>query len=93
MITAAVIDEMKMAKKRYEGAITRGSGVKAEKERVKNLLYNYLDDIIALSEENATLTSENENLLKKVSLYERMMNEANTSKKNKKAASSEPAEE
>lgn len=89
MITRAVTDEMIIAKRRYDEAVLRGIGANLEKERMKNLAYNYYEDILAMCEECQALTAENEQLRQKVDVYEKMMAEANTKTRKKNESEKE----
>ena len=55
-------EELKNAKIAYTAALASRSGVVAAKERMKNILFNYYEDLISLAEENKKLIEENESL-------------------------------
>ena len=55
-------NELSTAKIEHVSAVGRKSGVKAAKERMMNLLFNYYEDLVALAEENKRLKEENESL-------------------------------
>ena len=85
MITNIARDEMIYAKRRYNEAVSRNNGIKAEKERMKNLMFNYYDDILATIDEAQKLKTEMATLKEKLGVYEQMMAE-NNSKTRKKSA-------
>lgn len=62
MITAEKIEAISKAKHELISAKARNSGVMAAKERMKNLLFNYCDDLVNLALENQRLNSEIESL-------------------------------
>lgn len=62
MITATVMEEFDRAKLRFIQATQRGAGISIEKERMKNLMYNYYDDILETLKEGEKTTAEIENL-------------------------------
>lgn len=57
-----MLEELRNAKIAYVSALASRSGVAAAKERMKNILFNYYEDLISLSEENEKLREENESL-------------------------------
>lgn len=62
MINMAMYEELSKAKISYDAAVVSRSGVNVAKERLKNLLFNYYKDLVALAEENKKLVEENESL-------------------------------
>lgn len=58
MMTSEMILEIEKAGRELRSAKKRGSGVTAAKEKMKNLLLNYCDDLLALAEENKRLAEE-----------------------------------
>ena len=62
MITAEKIEAISKAKHELTSAKARNSCVMAAKERMKNLLFNYCDDLVNLALENQRLNSEIESL-------------------------------
>lgn len=91
MITSVVHDEMIYARRRYNEAVDRNNGIKAEKERMKNLMFNYYDEILATLDEVQMLADENRTLKEKIAVYEQMMaeNNARSRKKTPEAAAKE----
>ena len=61
-MTNEMISELVNAKNMLEVARTSGLGVNAAKERMKNILFNYCDDLVADAKECASLREEVEAL-------------------------------
>lgn len=80
MITEAVVSELYTAILRYKQAIDRNGGISFEKERVKNLLFNYREEILDMmtnfkkaDEEAEKDSSELEELREKVAVQGKMI--------------------
>lgn len=57
-----IIEEMTNAKAEYVAAQTRGAGIAGAKERMKNIAFNYYDQLIDAAKENISLREEVESL-------------------------------
>ena len=53
-----IIADMTMAKNQYELAKNTGIGLAAAKEQMKNVAFNYFDELLAAVKEGATLTEQ-----------------------------------
>lgn len=58
MMTAEKIDALKRARMELVEARARGSGMVAARERMKNLLFNYSDELVAMAVENEKLKAD-----------------------------------
>ena len=97
MITDAVVSELYTAILRYQQAIDRNAGISVEKERVKNLLFNYRDEIYEMMANTGRSTAvdttdELEGLREKVAVQERMI-ETLTKKLNDRKKKDPPVNE
>ena len=91
MITTAVVEEMFTALLRYRQAVDRNAGITLEKERVKNFLFNYRDDIYEMAAGHAESESRIAELEEKVALQEKMI-ESLTQKLNAAKKKEPPAD-
>ena len=57
-----IIEEMTNAKAEYIAAQTRRAGIVAAKERMKNIAFNYYDQLIKAAQENISLREEVDSL-------------------------------
>ena len=57
-----IIPQLKAAKKNYEAAQARMSGVASAREGMKNLLFNYFDELLQAAIDNEALREEVEAL-------------------------------
>lgn len=62
MITEKALEEFNSARIRYNQAKNRNSGITFEKERLKNLLFNYHEELLDSAKEIAQLQNEIEGL-------------------------------
>ena len=62
MMTAEMIESLSKAKHELISAKARNSGVVAAKEKMKNLLFNYHEELVNLAIENKRLINENKTL-------------------------------
>jgi len=53
-----IIEKMTNAKAEFIAAQNRGSGIAVAKERMKNIAFNYFDQLIDAAKENASLREE-----------------------------------
>lgn len=73
MMTPTVIEELYTALLRYQQAVDRNAGIATEKERVKNFLFHYRNEIyeaLSTSEEGAEQLAE---LKEEVAVKEKMI--------------------
>ena len=97
MLTEKALQEFDSQKRRYEQAKNRNAGISFEKERLKNLLFNYCDDLLSVAEDIQKVQEEKKELQEKVDVLNKSvevltkkLNEANRQKKDK---TSPPPEE
>ena len=57
-----MIEKLRAAEAEYKYAMARGSGIAMAKERMKNLLFNYFDQLLQAAIENEALREEVESL-------------------------------
>ena len=53
-----IIADMTMAKNKYELAKDTGIGLAAAKEQMKNVAFNYFDELLAAAKNNTTMAEE-----------------------------------
>lgn len=57
-----IVENLTRAKREYESAMARRGGVGVAKERIRNLLFNYFDQLLSAYIENKSLHEEVEAL-------------------------------
>ena len=93
MITDKVIEEFDSAKLRYQQAKIRNAGISFEKERLKNLLFNYYEDLLKAAKDLVAEQQENDNLRQQINILnasaETLTKKLNDLNRQKKKASPE----
>lgn len=56
--TKKIIDDMTDVKSEYEFALARGSGIASTKERMKNVGFNYFDQLLDIAKQNIALKEQ-----------------------------------
>lgn len=87
-MTREAIESLSKAKRDLQAAKARNSGMTAAKEKMKNLLFNYYEDLVSLAEENEKLKAD-------VAMLETALSETDQEndelRKKLKAAETKPA--